>query len=50
MVMDESNSPTGFFLDLFKDLNYFFLFPADSEIFASYCKASDGCRSNAPKK
>jgi len=50
MVMDESNSPTSFLFDLFEDRDYFFLFSADSEIFTSYCKASDGCRSNAPEE
>jgi hypothetical protein len=50
MIMDESNSPTGFLFDLFEDLDYFFLFSANSEKFASYCKASDGCRSDAPEE
>jgi hypothetical protein len=50
MVMDESNPPTGFLFDLFEDLDYLFLFSADSEIFASYCKASNGCRSDASER
>jgi hypothetical protein len=50
MVMDKRNSPACFLFDLFKDLDYFFLFSADSEIFTGYCKASDGCRSDAPGK